>query len=151
MSEIYNNLEKLWKSKGMDRKTFCDKSGIHQSRLSELKKGTKRRLNADELVKVANALDMSLDDVAPINSPRYAMMNALDNLQQDLQEQAEKEESVTLVKSVVGSNPTPSTDNNRSQKRIELFDLSEDAPMELLDSLLTVLRLNKRKTDEKTS
>lgn len=182
MSECYNRLLQLIESKGMSRSEFCKLSGITTQRLSELKNGKKKQLNANELIKTAKALDISLDEAVSVNS----LYEEIDDLLHKLSAQKEEVEmkAPTIDFALTGDvledfelTPEEETkaqmghlnakntnfairteipilanaETERELKRLELFDLSKDAPAELLDSLLTVLRLNKRKTDEKTS
>jgi len=58
---ITKNINILLKGKGMSKKEFCERAGLARATLSRLEKTDDPILNVGSLVKMANALNISLE------------------------------------------------------------------------------------------
>jgi len=61
MSDLYSNIHALCEKHGIKDGTLCSNIGIRRSFLSELKAGRTKSLSAENLSKIANYFDVSVD------------------------------------------------------------------------------------------
>lgn len=61
MSDLYSNIHALCEKEGIKDGTLCGNIGIRRSFLSELKAGRTKSLSAENLSKIANYFDVSVD------------------------------------------------------------------------------------------
>lgn len=61
MSDLYSNIHALCEKQGIKDGTLCSNIGIRRSFLSELKAGRTKSLSAENLSKIANYFDVSVD------------------------------------------------------------------------------------------
>lgn len=66
MSELYNRIEQLCKSKGINVSQMCRETGINRSTLSELRVGRSKSLSAKNAQKIAAFFGVPLDYVNPL-------------------------------------------------------------------------------------
>lgn len=108
MSELYENLMMLMKEKGVSRTELSEKTGIANSRFSELKSGIKKGLKSDEIIKIAQALNISADELLGISDEPTATEQLLDELDENektllrLSKKASEEELQMFIKMLKG-------------------------------------------------
>lgn len=61
MSELYNRIESLCRSKNVSITTMCKESGASRASLSDLKVGRKQSLSAETLSKISAYFGISVD------------------------------------------------------------------------------------------
>lgn len=61
MSDLYNRIEALCRSKNVSITTMCKESGASRASLSDLKVGRKQSLSAETLTKISGYFGVSLD------------------------------------------------------------------------------------------
>ena len=65
---MWKKIEILLAEKKMTKYELAKKAGLNQNRLIDLKKGRKKSLKFDDVVKIADALDVSLDEFRKDNA-----------------------------------------------------------------------------------
>lgn len=63
MSKLYNRIEDLCKSKGVNISQMCRESGAARASLSDLKADRNKNLKIDTLSKIASYFGISVDDL----------------------------------------------------------------------------------------
>lgn len=61
MANLYENIEKLCKQRGVNVTTMCKKSGASRGSLTDLKNGRKQTLKYETLDKIASYFETSVD------------------------------------------------------------------------------------------
>ena len=64
MSELYERIDQLCKSRNINITTMCKEAGVSRSSLTDLKSGRKQKLSVDTLSKIASYFDISVDYLA---------------------------------------------------------------------------------------
>lgn len=61
MSELYNRIESLCKSKGITITTMCKEANVSRGSLTDLKAGRSKTLSAEALSKIAEYFGLTMD------------------------------------------------------------------------------------------
>lgn len=69
MNDLYENVARFCREKGMSVSALCDQAGVSPGILSDLKTGRKKSISSDTLAKLAQALDTSTDNLLGRGSP----------------------------------------------------------------------------------
>ena len=64
MANLYENIEKLCKQRGVNVTTMCKESGASRGSLTDLKNGRKQTLKYETLDKIASYFETSVDALA---------------------------------------------------------------------------------------
>ena len=67
MANLYENIEKLCKQRGVNVTTMCKESGASRGSLTDLKNGRKQTLKYETLDKIASYFGTSVDALVPGN------------------------------------------------------------------------------------
>lgn len=67
MANLYENIEKLCKQRGVNVTTMCKESGASRGSLTDLKNGRKQTLKYETLDKIASYFETSVDDLVSGN------------------------------------------------------------------------------------
>lgn len=59
---MWEKIERLLKERGLNKNQLARLAGLQQNSLIDLKMGRKKSLKFDDVVKIADALDVSLDE-----------------------------------------------------------------------------------------
>lgn len=59
---MWNKVEKIMKQKGLNQEQLAKKMNVHSGTISDLKMGRIKKPSFELMVKIANALEISLDD-----------------------------------------------------------------------------------------
>lgn len=59
---MWKKVEKIMKEKGLNQEQLAQKMNVHSGTISDLKMGRIKRPSFELMVKIANALEVSLDD-----------------------------------------------------------------------------------------
>lgn len=58
---MWDKIERLLKERGMNKHQLAMKAGLDRNNLIDLKKGRKKSMKFDDMVKIADVLGVSLD------------------------------------------------------------------------------------------
>lgn len=59
---MWNKVEKIMKQKGLNQEQLAKKMNVHSGTISDLKMGRIKKPSFELMVKIANALEISLDE-----------------------------------------------------------------------------------------
>ena len=87
MANLYENIEKLCKQRGVNVTTMCKESGASRGSLTDLKNGRKQTLKYETLDKIASYFETSVDALVsgnqkenPLQQPQSEVDAAVENL-----------------------------------------------------------------------
>lgn len=80
MSELYERIEQLCKSRNINITTMCKESGASRSSLTDLKSGRKQNLSVDTLSKISSYFCVSVDYLAGKDEDARTLENAREEL-----------------------------------------------------------------------
>lgn len=78
MANLYENIEKLCKQRGVNVTTMCKESGASRGSLTDLKSGRKQTLKYETLAKIASYFGTSVD--ALVSGEKKEKPNTLDGV-----------------------------------------------------------------------
>lgn len=91
MTEIYNRIQQLCRTKGINVTFLCSACGISRASLSDYKSGRKKTLSASTLAKIAEYFGVSVDylyggETAPLdnNSLKVALFGGSENIDDEM-------------------------------------------------------------------
>lgn len=70
VSILGQNIKRIRTNKDMTQKELSNKSGLSQSTITEIEKGTRQNLRADNLSKIATALNVSTNELLGIEEDK---------------------------------------------------------------------------------
>lgn len=103
MANLYENIEKLCKQRGVNVTTMCKESGASRGSLTDLKNGRKQTLKYETLDKIASYFETSVDALVsgeqkenPPKQPQSEIDAALERIKRKL-ESMPKEQREALM------------------------------------------------------
>ena len=103
MANLYENIEKLCKQRGVNVTTMCKESGASRGSLTDLKNGRKQTLKYETLDKIASYFETSVDAVVsgerkenPPQQPKSEVDAAVERIRRKL-ESMPKEQREALM------------------------------------------------------
>lgn len=103
MANLYENIEKLCKQRGVNVTTMCKESGASRGSLTDLKNGRKQTLKYETLDKIASYFETSVDALVsgvqkknPPQQPQSEVDAALERIRKKL-ESMPKEQREALM------------------------------------------------------
>ncbi len=103
MANLYENIEKLCKQRGVNVTTMCKESGASRGSLTDLKNGRKQSLKYETLDKIASYFGTSVDDLVsgdqkenPPQQPQSEVDAAVERIRRKL-ESMPKEQREALM------------------------------------------------------
>ena len=103
MANLYENIEKLCKQRGVNVTTMCKESGASRGSLTDLKNGRKQTLKYETLDKIASYFETSVDALVsgeqkenPLQQPQSEVDAAVERIRKKL-ESMPKEQREALM------------------------------------------------------
>lgn len=103
MANLYENIEKLCKQRGVNVTTMCKESGASRGSLTDLKNGRKQTLKYETLDKIASYFETSVDALVsgeqkenPLQQPQSEVDAAVERIRRKL-ESMPKEQREALM------------------------------------------------------
>ena len=122
ISILGQNIKRVRTNKGMTQKELSNKSGLSQSTITEIEKGTRQNLRADNLSKIATALNVSTNELLGI----------------------EEDKEYELVDIESAADFIFSEDNNLELDNIKLSDIELNLIKMQLNTAMSMIRMQRR-------